>query len=212
MEASGAREPTRSMTAQAAVSAARVARRRRAQPNGIWGMALFLCSEITLFGTLLATYFYLDFDARQWPPPGIKPPGTLWPSVATGWLVLATVPMWLASRGARGGNRRVAVSSIALGLAMQACYLAGQVLLFRHDLLDFSPQKTAYGSIYFTMLAAHHAHVALGLALDLALILFVMLRGLTNYWLVGVRALAIFWYVVAFLAVPVLLTQLTPSL
>jgi heme/copper-type cytochrome/quinol oxidase subunit 3 len=120
--------------------------------------------------------------------------------------------MWLASRGARGGNRRLAVSSIALGLAMQACYLAGQVLLFRHDLLDFSPHKTAYGSIYFTMLAAHHAHVALGLALDLALILFVMLRGLTNYWLVGVRALAIFWYVVAFLAVPVLLTQLTPSL
>jgi hypothetical protein len=37
-------------------------------------------------------------------------------------------------------------------------------------------------------------------------------RGLTNYWLVGVRALAIFWYVVAALAVPVLLTQLTPSL
>jgi heme/copper-type cytochrome/quinol oxidase subunit 3 len=212
MEASGARQPTRSMTAQAAVAAARVARRRRAQPNGIWGMALFLCSEVTLFGTLLATYFYLDFDAHRWPPAGIKPPGTLWPSVATGWLVLATVPLWLASRAARTGNRRLTVSSIALGLAMQACYLAGQVILFRHDLLDFSPQKTAYGSIYFTMLAAHHAHVVLGLALDVALIWFVMLRGLTNYWLVGVRALAIFWYTVAFLAVPVLLTQLTPSL
>jgi heme/copper-type cytochrome/quinol oxidase subunit 3 len=200
------------MTAQAAVAAARVARRRRAQPNGVWGMALFLCSEITLFGTLLATYFYLDFDARRWPPAGIKPPGTLWPSIATGWLVLATVPMWLASRGARAGNRRLTLWWIALGLAMQACYLAGQVLLFRHDLLDFSPQKTAYGSIYFTMLAAHHGHVVLGLALDLALIFFVTARGLTNYWLVGVRALAIFWYVVAALAVPVLLTQLTPSL
>jgi heme/copper-type cytochrome/quinol oxidase subunit 3 len=212
MEASGAREPTRSMTAQAAVSAARVARRRRAQPNGIWGMALFLCSEITLFGTLLATYFYLDFDAHRWPPAGIKPPGTLWPSVATGWLVLATVPIWLAARAARAGNRALTVWSIAAGLAMQACYVAGQVLLFRHDLLDFSPKKTAYGSIYFTMLATHHAHVVLGLALDLAVIWFIWLRGLTNYWLVGVRALAIFWYVVAFLAVPVLLTQLTPSL
>jgi heme/copper-type cytochrome/quinol oxidase subunit 3 len=95
---------------------------------------------------------------------------------------------------------------------MQACYVAGQVILFRHDLLEFSPKKTAYGSIYFTMLATHHAHVVLGLALGLALIWFICLRGLTNYWLVGVRALAIFWYVVAFLAVPVLLTQLTPSL
>jgi heme/copper-type cytochrome/quinol oxidase subunit 3 len=212
MEASGAGQPTRSMSAQAAVSAARVARRRRAQPNGIWGMALFLCSEVTLFGTLLATYFYLDFDAHRWPPAGIKPPGTLWPSVATAWLVLATIPLWLASRAARRANRTGTLWAIAVGLAMQTGYLALQVILFRHDLLDFSPKQTAYGSIYFTMLAAHHAHVVLGLALNVAVIWFVWLRGLTNYWLVGVRALAIFWYVVAFLAVPVLLTQLTPSL
>jgi hypothetical protein len=37
-------------------------------------------------------------------------------------------------------------------------------------------------------------------------------RGLTNYWLVGVRGLALYWYVVAGLAVPVVLTQLTPAL
>lgn len=212
MEAGGARQPTRSMSAQASAAASRVAQSRRAAPNGVWGMALFLCAEITLFGTLLATYFYLDFRAHHWPPAGIKPPGTLYPSLATAWLVLAVVPMWLASRAARAGNRLLVLWSIALGLAMQAVYLAAQVLLFRHDLLQFSPKKTAYGSIYFTMLAAHHGHVVLGLALDLALIVFIFARGLTNYWLVGVRALAIYWYVVAFLAVPVLLTQLTPSL
>ncbi len=212
MEASGARQPTRSMEAQSASAAARVARRRQAQPNGIWGMALFLCSEITIFGTMISTYFYLDFEAHRWPPAGIKPPGTLWPSVATAWLVLAVIPMWIGSRAARKGNRVVALWSIALGLAMQTCYLAAQVILFRHDLLDFSPKQTAYGSIYFTLLATHHAHVVLGLALDLAVIWFVLLRGLNNYWLVGVRGLAIYWYVVAFLAVPVLLTQLSPAL
>src|SRR5581483_9364798 len=106
MEASrAARQPPRSMSAQKAVAAARGARTHRAAPNGIWGMALFLCSEVTVFGTLLATYFYLDFEAHRWPPAGIKPPGTLWPSVATAWLVLATAPMWLASRAARAGNR-----------------------------------------------------------------------------------------------------------
>ena len=212
MEASGAHRPTRSMAAQSPAAAARVARRRRSQPNGIWGMALFLCAEVTLFGTLLSTYFYLDFDAHRWPPAGIKPPAALWPSVATAWLVLATVPMWLASRAARAGNRKLTLWSIVVGLLMQTGYLAIQVLLFRHDLLQFSPKTTAYGSIYFTMLAAHHGHVVLGLALDLALIWFVLVRGLTNYWLVGVRALAMYWYVVAFLAVPVLLTQLSPSL
>jgi len=212
MEASGAPQPTRSVSAQASAAASRVARQRRAAPNGIWGMALFLCAEITLFGTLLATYFYIDFQAHRWPPAPIKPPGTLYPSLATAWLVLAVVPMWIASRAARAGNKPLTLWSIALGLAMQAVYLAAQVLLFRHDILQFSPRGSAYGSIYFTLLATHHAHVVLGMALDLALIWFVLLRGLTNYWMVGVRGLAIYWYVVAILAVPVLLTQLTPSL
>lgn len=212
MEASGARQPARSTSARSASGAARVSRRRIAQPNGIWGMVLFLCGEITLFGTLISTYFYLDFRARNWPPAGIKPPGTLWPSVATAWLILAVVPIWVASRASRAGNRGLTLWSIVAGLIMQAAYLAVQVLLFRHDLLQFSPQKTAYGSIYFTLLVAHHAHVVLGIALDLALILFITLRGLTSYWLVGVRALTLYWYVVAFLAVPVLLTQVSPTL
>lgn len=193
-------------------AAGHVAQRRGAAPNGIWGMALFLCAEITLFGTLLATYFYLDFQAHRWPPAPIKPPETLYPSLATAWLVLAVVPIWFASRAARSGNRPLILWSMGVALVMQAGYLAAQVLLFRHDLLQFKPNQTAYGSIYFTMLAAHHAHVVLGMALDLALIGFIIARGLTNYWLVGVRALAIYWYVVVLLAVPVLLTQLTPSL
>ena len=95
-------QPTRSMSAQTAEAARRVAQRRRAMPNGLWGMALFLCSELTIFGTLLSTYFYLDFDARRWPPNGIARPEVTWPLAATGWLVATVVPMWFASRAARG--------------------------------------------------------------------------------------------------------------
>jgi heme/copper-type cytochrome/quinol oxidase subunit 3 len=204
--------PTRSMVARGAGGAASVAARRRALPNGIWGMLLFLCSEITIFGTLLATYFYLDFDARRWPPAGIKPPEVLHPSLATGWLLLTVIPMWLASRTARRGERSLTLAAIAVGFLMQCGYVAAQVILFRHDLLQFSPKATAYGSIYFTLLGTHHAHVILGLFLDVGLLWFVATRGLTNYWLIGVRGLALFWYVVAGLAVPVVLTQLTPSL
>jgi len=209
---SGLTPPTRSMAAQSAAAAAQVDRRRRALPNGIWGMVLFLCSEITIFGTVLATYFYLDTRAGRWPPAGIQPPETLWPSLACGWLVLSVVPMWIASRGARRGERPVALWAIGAGLVMQGCYLAAQVILFRHDLLQFSPKGSAYGSVYFTMLALHHAHVVLGLGLSLGVLWFVATRGLTNYWLVAVRGLAIFWSVVAALAVFVLLTQLSPSL
>jgi heme/copper-type cytochrome/quinol oxidase subunit 3 len=175
-------------------------------------MALFLCAEATLFGTLISSYFYLDFDAHQWPPPGVKPPSVVLPFVATGVLVATSIPLWLAARSAIAGRRRPAIALIALAVVIQLCYLALQILLFRHDLNDFSPQGSAYGSIYFTLLAAHHAHVLFGILLDLTVLWFVAFRGLTNYWLIGVRGLALYWHVVNVIGVLVVFTQLSPSL
>ncbi len=211
MEA-GARQPPRSVAAQTAQRAAAVARERQAQPSGWWGMALFLCAEATLFGILIATYFYFDFGSRAWPPNGIQPPSVALPLIATAVLVATTLPLWLAVRATRAGLRWRAVWLIAAAVLVQAGYLAVQVLLFEHDLRQFSPKATAYGSIYFTLLAAHHAHVLLGILLELAVVWQVIRRGLTNYWLIGVRSVALYWYVVNGLAVFVVLTQLSPSL
>lgn len=204
--------PPRSPAAGTATQAASVSRRRRAQPNGWWGMALFLCSEATVFGTLMSSYFYLDFDAKHWPPAGITPPGVTDPVVATAALIVTAPLLLLAVRAARGARRWRAVQWIGAATVVQMLYLAAQVLLFRHDLNDFTPQGSAYGSIYFTLLAAHHAHVLLGILLDLAVIWKLTTGGLDNYWLIGVRGLALYWYVVCALAVVVLLTVLSPSL
>ncbi len=212
MTGTSAGGPTRSVTAETAPQAAAVARQRLAQPNGWWGMALFLCAEVTLFGTLLATYFYLDFGAHRWPPAGIKPPSVLLPLLATAGLISTTVPMLLAVRASRAGSRGRTAWLIGFALIIQCGYLAGQVLLFRHDLRQFSPQRTAYGSIYFTMLAAHHAHVLLGVLLDIGVLWHVAARKLSNYWLIAVRCVALYWHVVNVIAVLVVLTQLSPSL
>lgn len=209
---SDARRVTRSSAAWSAAAAGRVSRQRIAQPNGWWGMALFLCAEVTLFGSLMATYFYLDFGSRRWPPAGIKAPSVVLPLIATGVLVAMSAPLWLAARSARAGRRGPVIGLIALALVVQCCYLALQILLFRHDYNDFKPQGSAYGSIYFTLLAAHHAHVLVGILLGAGVLAFVSLRGLTNYWLIGVRGLALYWHVVNAVAVLVVLTQLSPSL
>ena len=203
---------TRSMIAEDAAAAARVARERRSQPNGWWGMALFLCSEVTLFGTLLGTYFYLDFDAPVWPPPGIRPPAVLLPLLATAVLVATSIPLLLAARAARGGARRRASWLLAGALVVQCGYLAGQILLYAHDLRQFTPQDNAYGSIYFTLLTTHHAHVLLGILLDALVLWRVATGGLNNYRLIGVRTVALYWHVVNVLAIVVVLTQLSPSL
>jgi heme/copper-type cytochrome/quinol oxidase subunit 3 len=190
----------------------RLAQRRRAQPNGWWGMALLLCSEATIFGTMIGTYFYLKFGVRHWPPLGIAPEKVTDPSIATGVLVATAVPMWFAARAARAGSRRTVLSTVALAFIVQGCYFAAQVILMGHDLEHFSPRGTAYGSIYYTLLGTHHAHVLIGCLLDLTVLWFVFRKGLTNYWLTATRALALYWYVINGLAVLVLLTQLSPSL
>jgi heme/copper-type cytochrome/quinol oxidase subunit 3 len=104
------------------------------------------------------------------------------------------------------------IGLISLAVLVQLGYVAGQVLLFRHDLRQFTPQGSAYGSIYFTLLGAHHAHVVLGILLELGVLWHLVTRSLSNYWLIGVRTVALYWYVVNAMAILVVLTQLSPSL
>ncbi len=202
---------TRSMKATDAGLAARVERSRRSVPSGWWGMALLIATEFTLFGSLIASYFYLRFQVSTWPPTGIDPPSVTLPTVFTGMLVAACVPVYGAVQMARAGRRPAAWGLLAVAFAVQAAYLGLQLWLFVDDMGTFSPTGTAYGSIYFTLLGIHHVHVAVGLLLDLWL-LGVLAFGLTNYRLLALRVIAMYWYFVAAVAVLVLVTQLYPSL
>jgi heme/copper-type cytochrome/quinol oxidase subunit 3 len=82
---------------------------------------------------------------------------------------------------------------------------------FLGDLDKFSPHDSAYASIYFTLLGAHHAHVVVGMAIEVWL-LAKLLGGLTPYRLVGVRVAALYWYFVNAVAIGVVLTQVYPAL
>jgi heme/copper-type cytochrome/quinol oxidase subunit 3 len=191
--------------------AVRVERAREAKPNGWWGIALFIASEATLFGTLIGSYFYLRFNTLQWPPPGVPDPKVVVPLVLTAVLVATSVPMQAAVAAARGGRRLRAWWLLALALLVQTGYFAMQVHLFADDLAKFRPQGSSYASIYFTLVGADHAHVAIGLLLDLWL-LAKLVGGLTRYRLTGLRVVAFYWHFVNAVSVAVVLTQLSPAL
>ena len=200
-----------SMEATGAGAASYAARQRLSPASGWWGAALLAATEAALFGTMIASYFYLSFRVPEWPPAGIEPPEVTLPLALTGVLLVTSVPMFLAARAVRGAGVRSAWLWILLAVVVQAGYLAAQVYLFADDLGKFTPQESAYGSIYFTLLGLHHAHVLVGILLNLWLIAR-LLAGLTNYRLVGVRVVALYWYFVNAMAVLVVLTQLYPSL
>ena len=186
------------------------ASRRAARPNGWYGMLILVATESALFGTLLATYVYLRFQTAVWPPHGVAGPSITAPVVLALVLVASTVPMAFAARAAGRGERRAALLGIACALAVQAVYFGFQIHLYADDLSRFSASRDAYSSIYFTMLAVHHAHVGVGIVGDLWL-LARLSRRLTPYRRTAVSVLAFYWYFVSVVGLFVTAAVVSPS-
>jgi heme/copper-type cytochrome/quinol oxidase subunit 3 len=190
---------------------ARAPAKRRSLPNGVWGIALFIATEATLFGSLIATYFYLRFKHEGWPLGGIDPPAAALPLAITAALAATALPMLLASRAAQRGRVGMTAAWTGAALAVQVGYLVVQIHLFADDLSKFKPTTNAYGSVYFTLLGADHFHVLIGLLLSLWL-LSRLATGLTDYRVIATRVIAWYWCFASAVAVAVTLTLLSSSL
>ncbi len=201
----------RSMDATDAAAASLAAERRRSRPSGWWGVALLIGTEAALFGTMIASYYYLRLQVVEWPPPGIEPTPPEGPLLLAGVLLATSIPIFLGSRAARLGRARGAGLWLALALFVQCIYMTGQIQLFIEDYNKFAPTENAYSSIYYTLVVVHGAHVVAGMLL-IGFLLVRLLSGLTNYRLVGVQVVALYWYFVNLIGIPVVLTQLYPSL
>ena len=184
--------------------------RRGARPNGWYGMVILVATESAIFGTLVATYVYLRFQAPAWPPAGVHPPSVTAPLVLALVLVAAAGVVGYASRAAAHGQRGAALAALGTAFVVQAVYLGFQIHLYAADLTRFSPRLDAYASIYFTLLAVHHIHVGVGLVLD-GWLLARLSRGLTPYRRTALSAVALYWYFVSIAGLFVTATILSPS-
>jgi hypothetical protein len=88
--------PERLVPRAAGEEALVVAGRRRGPGVAMWGMAMLVASEVTLFGTFIGTYYYLRFESPHWPPPGTPEPRVAVPLIMVGILVATSLPMLLA--------------------------------------------------------------------------------------------------------------------
>jgi cytochrome c oxidase subunit III len=201
----------RSTESRGSAEVVAAARARRGPSPAFWGMALFVASETTLFAIMIGTYFYLRFKNVHWPPAGLPEPKVVVPLVLLGVLLTTSVPMQLAARAGRQGRLPVVRLFLMLALVVQAGYFAMEVHEYFGDLSKFGPAAHAYGSIYFLLLGADHAHVALGLLMN-AWLLAKLGRGLTTYRLNALTAIAFYWHAVNAITLAVALTTLSAAL
>ena len=187
------------------------ARPRAASSHGWGGMVAFVATEATLFGVLIGTYVYLRLRAVQWPPPGTPEPKVVLPLVLAGILAATSIPVFLGSRAAAAGLARRAQAFFLVALVVQCAYLGIQIHEMASDLDRFTPQQSAYGSIYYTLLGAEHTHVAVGILMSAWLVLRLVM-GVTRYRLAAARAIAFYWYAVSVIGVVVALCLVSAAL
>ena len=185
-------------------------RERPSKPTAWWGMMILIASEATLFGAFVGTYFYLRFRAPQWPPDGLPEPKVVVPLIMVAVLVSTSIPMQLASQAARAGRLAATRLFLVAALIVQAGYFAYEVHDFSDQLKTFDITRNAYSSIYYTLLGAAHAHVALGILFNLWL-LAKLARGFTTYRVHATQAIAWYWHAVNVITVVVIATLLSAA-
>ncbi|HYX77964.1 MAG TPA: cytochrome c oxidase subunit 3 [Solirubrobacterales bacterium] len=128
------------------------------------GILLFIVSEVMLFGSFFAAYFFIRVVANtgSWPPEGIQLPVGV-AAVNTFILVSSSFTVHWALESIRRGNRR----GLIMGLA--ATWLLGFTFLFiqfnEYLHIGFSARDNAFGSIFYGLTGLHGAHVTVGLIL-----------------------------------------------
>jgi heme/copper-type cytochrome/quinol oxidase subunit 3 len=197
--------------ARNARDASRAAGRRRGPSVAFWGMAMLVASEVTLFGTFIGTYYYLRFTDAHWPPPGTPEPRVVVPLIMVGVLVTTSLPVQLAAGAARRGRLWATRALLLWALVVQCGYLVYEIHDYVDQLRVSTPQDNAYGSIYYTLLGADHAHVAIGILLVVWL-LWKLARGLTMYRTDAVQVVAVYWHAVNLLTLVVIGVLLSATL
>ena len=164
-----------------------------------WGNNLLLAIETSMFGILIATYFYLRQNFALWPPPIAQLTATLKPLPLLGYgtavtilLLASCAPMVLTDIAARRGNR--AVSQIGLVIAV-ACGLAAIVLRsFEFSAVYFRWDSNAYGSVVWFLLGMHMLHLLVLTTEAVLLTVWIFTREFDMKHRVDIVTVAIYWY------------------
>ena len=164
-----------------------------------WGNNLLLTIETSMFGILIATYFYLRQNFPLWPPPVAQLTDTLRPlpiltygTANTILLVLSCAPMVMTDLSARRGNR--SMSQVGLVIAVVCGLVAIILRSFEFSAVYFRWDSNAYGSIVWFMLGMHMLHLVVLTTEAVLLTIWVFTREYDMKHRVDVVTLAVYWY------------------
>ena len=183
-----------------------------------WGNNGLLAIETSMFAILIATYFYLRQNFALWPPPVAQLTAPLRPLPELGYgtantilLVLSCIPMIMADRAARRGDRTTA------GIALTICIVGAVVAMvlrgYEFSAVYFRWDSNAYGSVVWFLLGMHALHLLTLTTETVLLAVWLRIREFDMKHRVDIVTVAVYWYwVVAMWVIIYAIVYFTPRL
>jgi cytochrome c oxidase subunit 3 len=172
-----------------------------------WGNLLLLMIETTMFGILLAAYFYISQNFNLWPPPRSEYPagyGTdpmlLIPTLNLILLILSCAPAIWVDISARRGKK------LSTQIAIVTCVIFGLVSIvlrwFEFPAMRFKWYENAYGSAVWFLLGMHYLHLLVLTTEAIFLAIWLFFRKFDEKHRIDLTVLAVYWYWVVGIWIP----------
>jgi cytochrome c oxidase subunit 3 len=167
----------------------------------LWWGQLFMCLiEGSLLCMLAATYFYLRLGVDVWPPPGVKMPDVVVPTIALLPLLASCGGSYIASEAAKMGSRTGMLVGMTFNLILGIIFLMLRALEMKS--LNFTWASDAHGSIVWAILFLHTYDVVADLLMTLVLIVIVASGRYGEKQRVGVHVDSVLWYFLVGIWIP----------
>lgn len=162
-------------------------------PSSVFGMLIFVFTELMFFGGLISAFWIIKSAAVVWPPPG-QPRLPFEQTAFNTLLLLASGAMLLWTRRTFQRDRAKARVPMALAMGLGATFVVLQgaewVALLRQGLTMTS---SSLGSFFYLIIGLHGLHVVVALG-----ILAYAWQRLQRGWLASsqLATAEVFWYFV----------------
>jgi len=175
------------------ITIASESQRQQVVPNGVFGMLLFVATEIMLFAGLISGFYIIKSSAAIWPPPDQPRLPIEQTAFNTLALLASGVLLYYAARIAkkdRDKARKPMMASLALGAFFVIFQGYEWVGLIANGLTLTS---SSLGSFFFLIVGLHAIHAVIGLG-----VLFHAWSKIERGWIAHhtLAAAQVFWFFV----------------
>ena len=166
-----------------------------------WSTACVMAIEGTVFAMAIAAYFYFRGNEAQWPPASGKPPSLLWGTLNVAVLLVSLIPNHFL-KGSSEEFRLDRVrrwSVVAIGFAV----VFNVVRAMEFTALNVNWNSNAYGSITWTLLGLHTAHILTDMVDTVVLTVLFFTGPVEEKRFVDMSENCFYWYFVVLTWLPI---------